>query len=283
MEKFELVALANNVMSLRSLTNNETFHPGIGPLEEARILHVEQQRLVDRAQATENFTLWDVGLGAAANALAAIRSLRANMAHGPSPHRINIHSFDRSTLGLEFALQNASALGYIKGFEKEIRTLLDTGSVKIGDNLKWNFHLGDFCHQLNQLSWPAPDAIFYDPYSVKSNAEMWSLAHFTNLYNQLDPHRPVLMTNYSSATFVRVTLLLAGFKVGYGCAIDQKLHTTMASSHLELLQRPLDREWLYKRVRVSHSAAALREIPYKIAPILEEDFEGLCRLPQFAR
>lgn len=281
MESFELVPLANGITSLRSLGNFETFHPGIGPAEEARILHVEQQRIVERAQLNQDFSLWDVGLGAAANALAAIRGLQAGLPQGCQT-RVVLESFDQTTAPLEFALQNSEALGYVQGFEKEIRELLDTGTVELDHGIRWNFHQGDFCRTLATFQARGPDAIFYDPYSVKCNGAMWTLAHFTRLFEKLDPMIPTLMTSYTNSTYVRVTLLLAGFHVGYGCPIDRKLHTTLASTKLDLLERPLDKDWLYSRVTASHSAAPIREIPYKIAPITEEDFDRLTRLPQFA-
>ena len=57
-------------MSLRSLLHGETFHPVVGPMAEARELHVGQSRLVERARETGRLVVWDVGLGAAANAIA---------------------------------------------------------------------------------------------------------------------------------------------------------------------------------------------------------------------
>lgn len=280
MENFELVPLQNGIISLRSLKNNETFHPGIGPAEEANILHVQQQRIVERALASDDFVLWDVGLGAAANALAAIRAFQAGL--GPDYQgRVTIESFDRTTKPLEFALENAKELGYIEGFESEIRQLIDTGSVRLSDRLQWNLNLGDFAKDISGLTLRAPDAIFYDPYSAKGNTEMWTLDHFSNLFSKLDPERTCLLTNYTASTYVRVTLLLAGFHVGWGCQIHKKLHTTIASNHIEALERPLRRDWLEDRVRISHSAAPIRDVPYEIAPLGEEDYLTLIRMAQF--
>ena len=68
MSEYELVRLVNGVHSIRSKAENETFHPVVGPVEEARELYVEQLRLPERiAQAKREFVIWDVGLGAAAN------------------------------------------------------------------------------------------------------------------------------------------------------------------------------------------------------------------------
>ena len=42
---YELVTLANGVVSVRSLACGETFHPVIGPAAEAEVLYVRQLRL----------------------------------------------------------------------------------------------------------------------------------------------------------------------------------------------------------------------------------------------
>ena len=281
-EMFELVPLLNGLNSLRSLDNQETFHPKIGPAAEAQLLHTEQQKIVERARASADFSIWDVGLGAAANALAVIRALENELPtrHG-SP--VQIHSFDKTLGPVQFALENALELGYLTGFEDKIRQLLKNGNVSFDDRIQWQLHLGNFCETIKTLELRAPDAIFYDPYSVKSNIEMWTLAHFSLLYAKLDPDRPCLITNYTASTYVRVTLLLAGFHVGWGRGIAQKLHTTVFSNRLDLLERPLDLEWLEKRVRISHSADAIRNIPYEIAPISEADYAVLQAHPQFAK
>jgi hypothetical protein len=126
-----------------------------------------------------------------------------------------------------------------------------------------------------------PDAVFYDPYSAKGNPEMWSLETFSALRARLEDDRLCLLSNYTASTYVRVTMLLAGFCVGTGCAVDKKTQTTIFSNRLEALEKPLDLEWLAKRVRVSHSAAPIRKLPHVIAPLDDEDYEWLRGLPQF--
>lgn len=278
-EDFELVPLENGVVSLRCLEPRETFHPGIGPAEEARILHVEQQRLVERALASQDFVIWDVGLGAAANALTTIRALQ-NALPEDHPYPVILQSFDKTLSPLQFALENAQALGYLLGFENEIKELLEKGEVRIGKSIVWRLHLGDFVEELPTLDLRAPDAILYDPYSSKGNPEMWTLDNFSMLWSKLDPERLCLLTNYTASTYIRVTLLMAGFCVGYGLQVHKKLHTTIASNRVDVLKRPLDCEW-YEKLKISHSAAPLKNIPYSIAPIEDEDYRVLGEHPQF--
>src|SRR5690606_3337389 len=123
-------------------------------------------------------------------------------------------------------------LQYLLGYENLIQELLRNHSVKISPNITWNLH-GEFTGFISHSQLRAPDAIFYDPYSAAGNPEMWSLDVFTQLFQSLDSERPCLLTNYTASTYIRITLLLAGFYVGYGCAVDKKLHTTIASNRLE--------------------------------------------------
>ena len=76
---YSLVQLANGTTSIRSLAEGETFHPVIGPVAEAETLYVRQLNLVERVtQAGKNdFVIWDVGLGSAANVTTALRHLGA--------------------------------------------------------------------------------------------------------------------------------------------------------------------------------------------------------------
>lgn len=276
-ENFELVTLKSGVISLRSLNNLETFHPVTGPAIEAQILHVDQQCLVSRAAVTEQFTIWDVGLGAAANALTAIQSLI------PIQRPIEIHSFDQTTGPLEFVLQNAKNFDYLVGQETLLTQLISNHKAQVTPFLSWYFHLGDFRKQLESLNVPSPHAILYDPYSPLSNPEMWTLEHFLSLYNKLDFNRPCLLTNYTRSTAVRVSLLLAGFYVGIGQEVGQKAETTVASNVLELLKNPLDRKWL-ERVQASRNSAPLgltRVRGTVHQQISSDDLERLRSLRQF--
>ncbi|MCX6894089.1 MAG: hypothetical protein NTZ16_00975 [Verrucomicrobia bacterium] len=71
---YQLVRLNNGICSVRSLADAETFHPVVGPVAEAEALYVNQLRLRERlAKHSGEFVIWDVGLGAAANALTVLR------------------------------------------------------------------------------------------------------------------------------------------------------------------------------------------------------------------
>lgn len=273
MEKFALVDLKYGGKSLRCLERGETYHPGTGPAVEARLLHVEQQKIKARAAELKRFTIWDVGLGAAANALSAVEAL------WDSSSAIEIHSFDKTLAPLKFAIEHATELQYLLPHLKILKELVSNGRVRVGTNIEWTLHLGDF-RETMLGGYRAPDSIFYDPYSPRGNQEMWTLEHFTKLFHLLDPNRNCILTNYTRSTSVRVTLLRAGFFVGVGSVIGEKAETTIASNRLELLDLPLRKDWL-KRVKASRNAAPMRNATYGLSPISEEDLEWLRQRSQF--
>jgi tRNA U34 5-methylaminomethyl-2-thiouridine-forming methyltransferase MnmC len=245
-DTFELVTVASGVVSLRSVRHGETFHPVIGPMAEARGLHVGQQRMVERAHknAGKPFVVWDIGLGAAANALAVLEAFFGEDA------AVELHSFDRTTEPLEFALTHAAELGYLDGKEATVRALLRERVVRCG-NLVWRLHLADFRDRVIDLSIPAPQAVMFDPYSPAANPELWNLETFMAIRRRVT--EDCTLTSYSRSTAVRSTLLLAGWFVGRGGATGEKDETTVAASRRELLAAPLEVNWL-KRVRRSTAA-----------------------------
>jgi hypothetical protein len=278
--EFEIVALEAGMKTLRSIAHHETFHPVIGPAAEAKILHFDQQRIVERCQKhlalKRRFVIWDIGLGAAANALAAVDAL------GQNPTEVELHSFDKTTAPLEFALARSRELGYLHSRHELIVELLSRRQVQVNPSFSWKLHLGDFSRylQTSDTSIPAPNAIFYDPYSPPTNPEMWTLEHFRALFERLDPSEECTMSSYTRSTSMRVTFALAGFYVGVGCVIGWKAETTLTSNRLELLPQPLERRWL-ERVRTSTNSAPLTAANYVKSPIGDADFTNLSRLPQF--
>ena len=309
---YSLVTLANGVRSVRSHAEAETFHPVIGPAAEAEALYVRQLRLRERLAAhAGEFVIWDVGLGAAANALTVLRATR------DLPGRVRLVSFDHTLEPLRFALQHAEELGYFGGYEELVATLLAEGKAQrtFGPQcVSWQVHVGDFPTWLKQSEagtagtspartaslplpagegrgegesvrlpdapTPAPHAILFDAFSPAKNPEMWTLPLFARLFRRLDPARPCAMPTYSRATLLRVTWLLAGFYVGVGHATGEKEETTLAANTLALLDEPLDRQWL-ARARRSTSAEPLHEAKYRQAPLSPETWERLRAHPQF--
>jgi len=212
---YQLVRLNNGICSVRSLADAETFHPVVGPVAEAEALYVNQLRLRERLQNhTGEFVIWDVGLGAAANALTVLRATR-NLTC-----RIRLVSFDHTLEPLKFALKHAADLGYFGGYENHLEQFLREHRAVFHDgnqSVEWEFHLGDFPAWLSNSKFKiknsklgcAPRAILFDAFSPAKNPAMWTLPLFTNLFQMLDPQRSCALPTYSRSTILRVTLLLA--------------------------------------------------------------------------
>jgi tRNA U34 5-methylaminomethyl-2-thiouridine-forming methyltransferase MnmC len=283
---YQLVRLNNGICSVRSLADDETFHPVVGPVAEAEALYVNQLKLRERLQNhAGEFVIWDVGLGAAANALTVLRATRDIACN------IRLVSFDHTLEPLEFALKNADALGYFGGHDNHLKEFLRAHRVQFQDgnqSVNWEFHLADFPTLIansklkiqNSKLAPAPHAILFDAFSAAKNPAMWTLPLFKNLFQLLDPQRPCALPTYSRSTILRVTLLLAGFFVGVGHATGEKEETTIASNDLSFMSEPLNRRWL-ERAKRSHSAEPMIEPIYRTAPLSAGSLEKLLAHPQF--
>jgi hypothetical protein len=297
---YQLVQLANGARTLFSSAYGEKMHPGLGPQSEAELLYVRQLKICDRLKNhSGEFVIWDIGLGAAANAIVTLHATQGIAG------KLRLVSFDNTAEPLEFALQNAAALGYVGGYENQLAELLRSQRVEFQNGklaVTWEFNFGDFPTWLSrssrgneaqnskvrdQLEPPyvgcyqhAPHTIFYDAFSPAKNPAMWTLPVFQNLFRALDPARPCALTTYSRSTMIRATLLLAGFFVGVGHATGLKEETTIAANRLDLIAEPLDARWLARATR-SDSAEPLSEPIYRRWKLLPETLEKLWRHPQF--
>ena len=279
---YKIVQLANGEKTLFSSSYGEKMHPGLGPVAEADLLYVRQLRIAERLQACDGeFMIWDVGLGAGANAIAALRAIKE------IPGLLRIVSFDNTSEPLAFALENAGALGYLREYEPPIRTLLKDRQVTFNNGrskVHWEFYIDDFPGLLSaglpDASFGYPHAIFYDAFSPAKNPAMWTLPVFEDLFQSLKSTRPCALTTYSRSTLIRATLLLAGFYVGIGHATGMKEETTIAANSLDLIAEPLDARWLERAGR-SDSAEPLREAVYLRSPLSPQTLKALQSHPQF--
>ena len=281
MADYEIVRLANGVHSVRSKAENETFHPVVGPVQEARDLYVEQLRLPQRIAASNRpFVIWDVGLGAAANVLTVIDESR------DADAKLHVVSFEYTLQPREFALMHAEHLGYPLLFKSEIFELIRNrrSTSRHGKlEVNWEVHVADYPTLISSdaaRSWPKPDAILFDAFSPAKNPAMWTLPLFSRMHQLLDPQRPCAMPTYSRSTMLRVTLLLAGFFVGVGRAIAEKEETTIAANNLSLIDSPLPASWL-KRARNSTCAEPLVEPVYTRHRLSESSWQKLQAHRQF--
>jgi tRNA U34 5-methylaminomethyl-2-thiouridine-forming methyltransferase MnmC len=264
---FELVTLRNGARAVRHLGHGEVMHPSVGPWQEACALYVEQSRLADRLQVEgPPLHVWDVGLGAGTNAVAALTCARELGAR--QRRELRVVSFEIDLAPLRLALADARGFPFLQPFEDAGRALLNDRLWREGRS-QWQVHLGDAAESW-QRAWEPADLIFFDPFSPASNPTLWTPAAFELLraHARSDGNGCTLFT-YSAATPTRVSLLLGGFYVGTGIATGMKKETTVAATVLELLEQPLDARWLSRWER---SAA---QAPHGTA--LTEEIQGAVR------
>jgi tRNA U34 5-methylaminomethyl-2-thiouridine-forming methyltransferase MnmC len=270
---FELVTLRNGTRAVRHLGHGEVMHPSVGPWQEALALYAEQSRLAEKLQQDgPPLCIWDVGLGAGTNAVAALTT--AASLGVAQRRRLCVVSFELDLSPLRLALGDAEGFPFLQPFAHAAATLATAKRVRDGLS-DWELHLGDAASLWQEATRP-PDLIYFDPFSPLSNPNLWTPAAFAGLREcASEAEAGCSLFTYSAATPTRVSLLLGGFCVGTGRATGLKAETTVAATLLELLDKPLDRRWLERWERSSSKA------PHG-QPLTPEIERALRGHPQFA-
>ncbi|HSS38402.1 MAG TPA: MnmC family methyltransferase [Polyangia bacterium] len=245
--RHEIVRTRGGALAMRSLADGEVMHPGVGPLVEAEQLYVRQSRLRERLIAKDcakddRLVLFDVGLGAGSNALAA-RSASEGLPDAAA--RLELVSFERDLGALELALAAGEAFDWRGEAADAARALLAHGDHQTA-RTHWRLVRGDILESLPRHT-VAADIIYWDPFSPRANPDLWTVAAFLEARRVASP-RCTLYT-YSASTATRLALLLADWAVGTGDAIGDKRQTTAAAVAVNDLARPLDRGWLARLSR----------------------------------
>ena len=208
--------------SIRQISSGEIMHSRTDPMEEASKVYVEQSQLREnlREDSLEPLVLWDVGLGAAANVMAAIECYESTAARRP----LRILSFENDLDPLRLALANCESFPYLR-IEAASR-IVTRGEWRLRDgDLNWTLLPGDFRDTMNGA--PAPHIIFYDMFSTKTSGELWGSRIFHLLFDTCGDRRAELFT-YTCSTANRAALLAAGFFVARGRNAGEKTETTIA-------------------------------------------------------
>lgn len=280
----EVVLTRSGARAMLDKNSGEIMHPVVGPLTEAERLYVRPSRLAERlcaatamgaaamdaaAMDAEPLVLLDIGLGAGSNAAAA---LRLSESQPETARRLHIVSFDVSLQALELALQptHAAAFGLDGAAGEAARALLSRGQHD-SPRTSWRLATGDVRTTLTREPAGSADVVFWDPFSPRSNPDLWTLEAFLVLRRVCRADATV--HTYSGATAVRSALLLAGFHVGLGEKIAEGKLSTHAALERAALLHPLDQRWLARLAR--SSAPFPRDAP-------ADAIERIRAMPQFA-
>lgn len=235
--------------TLRHMASGETMHSKIGPWEEANSLYVSQSRLPERAKQGRNpLVIYDIGLGVAANSIAVLEAYRKL----ENPRPLHLVSFESDLSGLRLALSSVPEFPFLSGYEETLNQLLEDRILE-KPGLKWELKASDF--RSLSLQGPAPELIFFDFYSPKTNPELWTREIFEKLYSackaRLEQGLDSTLITYSASTLARASMILAGFHVGHGVSTSAKRETTLASTRAGSIERPLQQPWLRKLAGLS--------------------------------
>ncbi len=212
--------------SIRQISSGEIMHMRTPPMEEARSLYVEQSNLAQRlTSSAEPFTIWDVGLGAAANAMAAVQCYEAQANIGPI-RPMRLISFENDLDSLQLALRHDEKFLYLRHGGPV--GILHSGrwQSKQHPGLSWQLVRGNFLETVGHAPLP-PDLIFYDMFSSKTHGEQWTIEIFRRLFDACAGRATELFT-YTHSTAARAALLAAGFFVAKGRPAGLKEETTIA-------------------------------------------------------
>jgi queuine tRNA-ribosyltransferase len=233
------------------------------PDREAERVYIEQSAHIARARSKgagdrRPLVVWDVGLGAAHNAMALVRALDSSPEHGA----VELVSFEHDLDALRLALEHTKHFPHIR--HRAPHLLAQYGRFERA-GLTWRLVSGDFATTFPHE--PSPDVIFYDPFSTKVDPALWSLSLLRALHARLE--RPTELFTYTASTAVRTSLLAAGFSVAAGVPSGPKEETTIALAHWDgPSPHPLlGADWLARRARSTAQFAA------DIAPDLHGEIE----------
>ena len=272
--------------SVRQISSGEVMHSVNRPEDEAERLYIGQSFLAARLAApggpADELVVWDVGLGAATNAMAVLRCFeRCRAEAGTGPLRpLRLVSFECDLDPLRLASRKAGYFPHVRHGAPE--AILNQGHwTHSSGGMRWELVHGDFLTLFGTAR--APDLIFYDPFSAKTDTALWTAGTFARIIEACAP-KPAELYTYSAATAVRVALLSAGFFVGEGVGTGPKAATTIAFTRADGARahpqapRLLGEEWLVRWRRSSS------KVPASVPAEGRLDFEQrIERHPQFVR
>jgi queuine tRNA-ribosyltransferase len=270
---YEVHIAREGFASIRHAASGEIMHSRTSPMEEARNIYIDQARFEQRlvAPGGEPLVIWDAGLGAAANAMAAIERYEALAATGPV-RPMRIVSFENDLDSLKLAMLHRDLFLYLRHGGPAGVLERRAWQSKQHPGLSWMLLPGNFLETMAQAPAP-PDVIFYDMFSSKTNGYLWTLDAFRRLFTAC-AGRPVELFTYTHSTAARAAMLAAGFHVARGRSAGIKEETTIA---LTPAASPggrdlLGAEWL---ARWDRSAAKFpAHIPEEARPAFEQRIRG---------
>ena len=227
-------------------------HSVMDPAEESRILYAQQTAFRETASGNkdEDFVIWDVGMGAASNVMAALREYEKITDSGLQMRNLVIYSFENDLDPLKLAVKNPSLFPHVR--HAAPGSIITSGRWSSKNYpVEWVLIKGGFPETIRNAR--QPHCIYYDPFSLNTDSSLWSVETFSTI-RDFCAGRTARLFTYSSSTAVRAALLAAGFYTGKGPGTGPKNETTTAITSIEYGTfgiELLGTEWLEKYSRSS--------------------------------
>lgn len=273
--------------SIRQISSGETMHAHTNPIEEARTLYTEQAQVRERVRLSGDanpreatpLVIWDVGLGAAANAIGAIQCYQDEADRGVVRDLIMV-SFENDLDSLRLACKNIKLFPYLR--HGGPGGLLERGEwhSKKYPGLHWYLIKGDFWETMKTAPY-APDLIFFDMFSTRTDAPSWAVDAFRRLFAAVG-ERDIELFTYTASTGSRVAMLSGGFYVAKGRATDVKAESTIALTAASLKRGTASRHELLGATFLTRWKKSHVQVPADLPEADREAFEkAIIDHPQF--
>ena len=199
--------------SILHLASGTIMHPHTAPMDEARRFYIEPSFLAERLRGDgDPLVVWDVGLGAAANAMGAIRCYEEQAKAGPV-RPMHLVSFENDMDSLKLAFEYNEHFRYLR--HSGPAGILKNGQWQSREHagLSWSLIEGDFQETLS-LAPAVPKVVFFDLSSDRSKGDEWTLQTFRRLFAAWAGQAVELFTREAATG---VALQMAGFQVAKKC------------------------------------------------------------------
>jgi queuine tRNA-ribosyltransferase len=214
----------DGLSKVRSKETNEVIHARENSDHESQLFYIEANDLKNRLTKPDSqpFVVWDVGLGAGHNAFAALKLVQDLAARSELRRPVQMVSVELNPEIFRLVLSQSQRFGHLQS--DWATPLLADGKVQDSTlRLEWSLIVEDFAKAVFSL--PKPDAIFFDPYSYKTQPELWTDLIFAEIYKKMKPG--ATLSTYASGSNFRTMLKDLGFDVNDGPKNGVK-HCTVA-------------------------------------------------------
>ncbi len=201
MERFEIIQTSDGSYTIKDNVFNETFHSVQGAYNESMHVFFNQGLLLFKNEKSIN--IFEMGFGTGLNAL-------LTLINKPESQIIYYETIDMFPLpnGIFENLTNQFSDNKIKSFLKKILDIPWNKTIFITDN----FIIRKICADIVTYKFDCLiDLIYFDPFSFKSQPELWSEGVFKKLYNALKPNG--YLVTYACNRFAKNNLINVGFEI----------------------------------------------------------------------